>query len=157
MWYIDSITLINIGSHRETKRFFIPKITNQVIGLNLKALEQEKKIRSNGSGKSFMFEAPRLLLIGDTVKSMRIREIIFNGQEQASVIGVLKNDFLKKEMKITREFFLANHKPSTCSIEINGKPITKGSDINEKNTLILSELGISKSDLCNYFLISKKA
>jgi len=155
MWIIQDIELTNVGSHRNTVRKFTPKITNQVIGLNLKALELEKKIRSNGSGKSFMFEAPRLLLIGDTVKNLRIKEIIFNGEERATITGTLKNEFLKKEMKITREFFIANHKPSTCSIEINGEPITKGSDINEKNQIILSELGISKSDLCNNFLISK--
>lgn len=142
MWSPVSISINNILSYKELKFDFIENKTLLILG-------------QNGAGKSTLLESICLALTGNTIRKIRNKEIISNGQEEAEIEMILNNKSFSKNLRIKRKLIL--NQSTKVEVYVNDELQKDLLDLNpaESNKFILEQIGISYEDLINYFIIAK--
>jgi DNA repair exonuclease SbcCD ATPase subunit len=108
----------------------------------------------NGAGKSGINEAIAIALTGDTIRSVKTKEVIRRGQQSGEVILTLESPQSEILFRIWRRIH-AGSKSSEVKIWLNGAEHIYA-DVNEYNRVIFDILGISKDDFYDFFLITKQ-
>jgi len=148
MYRPKSLQITNIISHRNSTYRFRQGEAVIIIGLNCDDPQQ----RGNGSGKSAFIESLALAFIGTSIRDVKTKELITNDQDSGEVELTLENTATNKDLRIWRKFY-SNTKSAECKIWLGTTEIKK-SDINEYNKFIFEEIGLSKEDFFNFFLIT---
>lgn len=164
MWYPVELTIENVASHAlSTYRFQ----GGRVVVIQGENHDKHSGQESNGSGKSGLLEGIAVALAGVSFRKVRAAELVRNGQESLRVVMSLRNERMQLAtpssnltqqgvtMEIERVIY-ANTKASKVAVRLNGEPISRLTSVDEANEFILQQLGISKEDLLNYFLVSKE-
>ena len=123
-----------------------------IVGNNL----DDKGQKGNGSGKSSIGEAIALALTGGSIRSVKTRELVRDGEESAQISLFLKDSQNKSIFEIHREVFAKETKSSTCSLFEDDVEVKTCADINDYNKYIFTKIGISKEDFFNFYLITKE-
>ncbi len=151
MHSLQSFKVKNLFSYDEAEFQIINNELTLIYGIN-----KDNPGRSNGSGKSSILDCISLLVTGSPLKKLKKEDLIRNDQSTGYLEGILTNPVLNSELKICRYF----HQSKTNKIEIyeNGILNTQLKDLNPKESekYITELIGISETDLLNYFLISKE-
>lgn len=154
MWIPRSIQFTNLLSHSNTSYNFKKE--------SLTIVEGENKVSegtvNNGAGKSTLFEAIVLALDGTIYRKVGREEFIKFGNEECVVDFIMDNDVLKKSFKIHRIL----HITKSAKLKLYFKDYDKDwielkdiSSINEGNKKIYDIIGIQKTDIENFFIISQ--
>lgn len=159
MWIPKYLKLENFISHKQTTFSFKQGEVVVLSGKN----EDDSSQESNGSGKSGIVEGMAFVLTGSYFRSIKtVDELILNNSSYSKVSTEFYNTKTKKTLFIERVIFVAKSKSSQLLVKVNNEipsyiNQTAGKvDTNDGNKAILYELDISKKDLFNYFIISKK-
>lgn len=147
MYQPKTLELINFGSHKHTVFNFPEHQTVLIQGKN----DTNQGQKSNGSGKSFLIEGLSYALLGSSLRNIKDKELVMDGEKDSKIILKLHNPVLKTNLNITRKIY-SNTKSGELAIE-GEENITS---VNEGNKLILDRLGLSREDILNYFLLSKE-
>lgn len=148
MWNFVNLKVSNLYTHLDTEYNFIGGELTQVVGENL------DEFKSNGAGKSSLFDGLSLALIGETCKKIGKEDFINNDKEECRVELKMENEYLKSSLQIKRIF---NRKRSV-QVELlkNGKQDKNLTNFkNDPTKIILEEIGIEKDDLLNFFLLGQ--
>lgn len=153
MIVINELRATNLFGYKELDISFRQKKTTLVYGNNL----TDVNVKSNGSGKSSIFDIISVLLTGEPTRAdINSTDIIRDGEAKGWGEIILHDSVDNKTIHIEQEFFRS--KTNRPYLSINGKIREDLKDLKPKNTYdeILSLLGLSKDDLFNYFLVSKE-
>ncbi len=151
MYSFQSIKIENLFSYEKAEIQFQNNELTLIYGVN-----HDSPGRSNGSGKSSILDCVALSIIGSPLKKLNKTDLVRNNQSSGYIECILTNPILNKELKICRWFFLT--KTNKIELYEDGVLNTQLKDLNPKETeKYLGDLiGISETDLLNYFLISKE-
>lgn len=141
----------NFLSFREFHFDFRNKEAILIQGRNL----EDRSQKGNGSGKSSLVEAISFAATGSSMRDIVTKELIFKGQKEGEVEWYLENKVLNRTLKIWRKVY-ANTKSAEWKIWINDVEKTDIPDFNEFNRIVFQELGISKEDFFNFYLITEE-
>lgn len=139
----------NLLSFKEFEFHFRNDETVIIQGRNLDDLSQ----KGNGSGKSSLIEIIALAASGKSIRDVLTKDLIHNDEKYGEVEWYLENPVINKTLKIYRKIY-SGSKSAECRIWINGVEKTDIPDINEYNKVFFDQLGISKDDFFNFFLIT---
>src|ERR1039457_4289824 len=115
MWYPVSLKIENLFSHEDSYFEFSNNKTTTIYGVN----KTDLNVQSNGSGKTSILDCIAIGLIGEPLRDISKKEIVRNGEKTGTIVFVLKNDILNKELKIERE--INSTKSSNALIYANGE------------------------------------
>ena len=154
MWKLKNITAKNICAFKDMS--YSPKqgCTTLVFGHNMDNNAQG----SNGSGKSALIEAIAIGLTGDSLRKVKVDEIINDAAEEAVITVTLSNPELG-QMTINRK--LSRTQPQAITVTLQTGPYDtdteeiKLSSVLEYNKYILDMLGLTKDDIFSNFILSK--
>ena len=108
--------------------------------------------KGNGSGKSALIEAIPLAILGETLRNVKVKELIRRGADSAEIEIDLYNKKLGKVLSIKRTLFLK--KSSKVEVKFGTQEI-RLSSVSEYDAYILKILQISKEDFFSFFVIKK--
>ena len=150
MWNPISIEIVNLYACKKVFYKFKNNTCTVIFGRNL----CDTGFENNGAGKSTMFDGIALALINEVLKGDDKESFINRDEESCKVVLCLRNDFLKKDLKIVREFYRGSKSVRVEVWEdgIHNKQIVS---VNQANAHIITQLGVSKEDLLRYFIISQ--
>jgi len=149
MWTPNHLHIKNLFSHADTSFDFTKGECFVLTGQNLDDPSQA----SNGSGKSAFIEGIFLALTGDLLRSNILTiDAIRDGQEEMTLELCLVHS-TGEVLTIQRDFF-ANSKSSKVRVFVNENLQSDLISVPNSNKYILEKLGITKQDICNYFIIS---
>lgn len=150
MWNPISIEIVNLYACKNVSYKFKNNTCTVIFGENLSDIG----FQNNGSGKSTMFDGIALALINENLRGDDKESFINRDEESCKVVLKLRNDFLKKDLKVVREFYRGNKsvKVEIWEDGVHNKQIVS---VNQANAHIIAELGITKEDLLRYFIISQ--
>jgi len=154
MWVPRTIYFTNLLSHSDTLYNFKKESLTIVEGENTVS----EGTVNNGAGKSTLFEAIVLALDGTIYRKVGREEFIKYGQEECTVEFIMDNDVLQKSFKIERTLHISKSAKLTLSFQSYGKNWEKIKDIStvpEGNKKIYEIIGIQKTDIENFFIISQ--
>ena len=153
MWKLDSIYAENLCAFKKLDYKIQQHKTTLVFGNNLDNDSQG----SNGSGKSALIEAIALALTGDTLRKVKIDEIINDSSDTAQIRAILSNG--EKRMTIWRQ--ISRKSPQQIRIEVQygeyddeTEEIAQSS-VADYNLYILDQLGLSKDEIYSNFILCK--
>jgi exonuclease SbcC len=152
MWYPELLTIQNLASHELSSYQFQ---AGRVVVIQGENHDKHSGQESNGSGKSGLLEGLAVALAGTSFRKVRAVELVRNGQDWLRVVFAARNTKTAQTMEIERVIF-SSSKASKVAVKLNGEPVSRLTSVDEANTFILEQLGVSKEDLLNYFLISKE-
>lgn len=155
MWRLSEIQLKNIVSFHEASYVFNQGVATLIFGRN----EDNASQPCNGSGKSSLIEAISLALTGEPLRKVKsVDEIINDEAEEAYDFVRLENDYdgttLTIERTISRNApqMIECHKYDASGMEIETDKTVQPTVL-DYNKFILSELGLSKDDIYNNFIL----
>ncbi len=153
MWKLINIYAKNLCAFKELDYTLEQGHTTLVFGNNL---DNDSQV-SNGSGKSALIEAIAIGLTGETLRKIKMDEIINDAENEAQVKLELNNDELGKSLLITR--VISRKSPQAITAEftdVNGniENVVQAS-VADYNRYILETLGLSKDDIFSNFILSK--
>lgn len=155
MWTIKEIEINNIISFKDERVEFRQGVATLIFGKNEDNVSQP----CNGSGKSSLVEAIAFALTGEQLRKVKsVEEIINDSEEEASVFITLKNSFANTTFTIERTIsrtapqVIECHKYNEEGVEIE-KDKTVQATVADYNRFILDEIGLSKDDLYNYYIL----
>lgn len=153
MWNPESIKITNFLSHPESEFSFPKDDLTLIFGKNED--DKDSGANSNGSGKSVLIEAVTTALTGSTYRDIGKDDFILDGEDVATIDFQLDNPFLKKQLRIFWEF--ERGKAAKIKIFENRSTTHKKSivSVNEAKKYILEEIGVSREDLLNFFIINQ--
>jgi hypothetical protein len=159
MWTINRVTLTNLLSHKDSTLVIPARQATLIYGIN----DTDKGQESNGSGKSVALEGITVGLIGESQRKISSKKLVnWDGTDHCDIKLDMTNSISNENVIITRTIF-NNTKSSEIDIQLNGAPLNEIArnganklDVRQANAWILDRLQISKEDLMNYFLVSKK-
>lgn len=155
MWQLIRIWGENIFSFKQIDFEIKNGVATSITGINKDNANQG----SNGSGKSSLLEVIALATTGASLRSVKMDEVINDSADEALVGAQYYNPGLKKEMIIQRQISRKEAQKVSVQIFIDGKDMTeqlsKLSGVDDYNNYILNELGVSRTELFNNFLLSK--
>lgn len=153
MWRFKRVVIKNLFSIKYAEYIFTNGRCIAVMGENKDWRKSGQKI--NGAGKSAFFEAISILLTGKTLRKLKNRSIIRNGENDCTIMCEMENSRLSDQMEIVRN--LSKKESQSVGVEWNGVDQSdKFVDPNAANKFIIEKIGISNDDLLNYFIISRK-
>ncbi len=151
MYQPSYIKIQNFGSIKDLYYAFEPSTSKIIQGKNL----DDKGQKSNGVGKSSFNDAIAFSLTGISLRNISNEELIRDGENDGYLELKLISKDLTSELIIKR--FLRRKKSQEIEIYLNGVDKHKDlPDVNSKNQFIIHELGISKDDLFQFFLITSE-
>lgn len=158
MWEIKKINAQNIISFQDLNYDIEKGVATIIIGEN----RDDKSQKVNGSGKSAIIEAITIAFTGEPLRKVKTDEFISDWADDASVEMTLHNSFTNKDFTIARFFARKAPQVVECHIydcekqeEVDTDKTVQASVL-EYNKFIMSELGITKEDLFNYYILSSK-
>lgn len=148
MYNLRSIQIFDFLSIENIYYIFNQTEPYIIVGKNLDDSGQA----ANGSGKSSFVEAIAFTITGLTLRDVPLKKLIRRDQKQARVILTLQSS--TNTLIIDR---LIDSKASKqTKITFNGAEESKNlSDENAKNQWILNEIGISKEDFFQFYLVTR--
>lgn len=155
MWKLIKIQATNLCAFKEFDYTILQNKTTLVFGNNMDNDSQG----SNGSGKSALIEAIALALTGDTLRKVKIEEIINDAEEQATVCVDLKNDASNQVMTINRCISRGN--PQQIQIILQNGPYDEDveeivqSSVADYNQYVLDMLGLTKDEIYSNYILCK--
>lgn len=155
MWKLTSITIKNIISFREATLEIQQGVATLIFGKN----EDNASQPHNGSGKSSLVEAISFALTGEQLRKVKtVEEIINDSSDSAYVKLRLDNSYDSTSFVIERTITRGQAQMIEChKYDSNGVEIQKDKTIQpsvlDYNRFILSEIGLSKDDIYNYFIL----
>lgn len=153
MWKLNNIYAKNLCAFKELDYTLKQEYTTLVFGNNM---DNDSQV-SNGSGKSALIEAIAIGLTGETLRKIKMDEIINDAENEAIVKLGLNNAELGKSLVISRT--ISRKSPQAISVEIvdkdgNAESIVQAS-VADYNKYVLETLGLSKDDIFSNFILSK--
>ena len=132
-------------------------VATLIFGENLDGTNQDH----NGSGKSALIEAISLALTGDYLREVKTTEELINDSAEACMVSAeLENDYNNVCFTIKRTIGRKTGQRVEChQYDADGAEINTGMTVqptvNDYNKFILGEIGLSKEDLYNYFILCR--
>lgn len=153
MWKLNNIYAKNLCAFKELDYTLKQEHTTLVFGNNM---DNDSQV-SNGSGKSALIEAIAIGLAGETLRKIKMDEIINDAENEAIVKLELNNAELGKSLVVSR--VISRKSPQAISVEIvdkdgNAENIAQAS-VADYNKYVLETLGLSKDDIFSNFILSK--
>ena len=140
MWIPVSLTVKRLGSHVNSTFPFTQGQVRLIMG-------------DNGSGKSIVTEGISIALLGSIIrKDTTISDLINDNYDDAEVDFLMKNTLTHMEMRINRKF--SRTQSQKLILEVDGEEKKLGG-IGPTEDLIFQLIGITKSDVLNYFVVHK--
>ena len=158
MWKLVHVEAQNIVSFRELDMDIEQGVASLIFGQNLDNENQ----KANGSGKSSLIEAISFGITGDTLRKVKVDEIINDSAEEASVTLCFDNDYDNTRFEVTRRIFRSSPQIVEChKYDANDNEIetdkTVQASVLEYNKFILDEIGLTKDEIyANYILCRNK-
>lgn len=158
MWEIKKINAQNIISFSDLNYDVEKGVATIIIGEN----RDDKSQKVNGSGKSAIIEAITIAFTGEPLRKVKTDEFISDWADEACVEMTLHNDYSNRDFIISRSFARKSPQVVECHIfdceteqEVETDKTVQASVL-DYNKFIMDELGISKDDLFNYYILSSK-
>lgn len=155
MWRLSEIKIRNIVSFREATLKIAQGVATLIFGKN----EDNASQPCNGSGKSSLIEAISLALTGEQLRKVKsVEEIINDHADEAYVYLRLDNDY--NDTVFTIERTISRNAPQSIECHkynVSGEEIetdkTIQPTVSDYNKFILNEIGLSKDDIYNNFIL----
>jgi len=150
MYCPDKIKITNFGSIKNLEYTFQKGVSQIIQGKNL----DDRGQKSNGVGKSSFNDAIAFSITGISLRNVSNDEMIRDDEDESNLELQLTSKDGVNTLLIKR--FLYRKKSQEIEIWLNG--FNKHKDlpgVNERNQFIIDEIGISKDDLFQFFLITK--
>lgn len=154
MWKLKQVYAQNLCAFKELKYELLQQHTTLIFGNNMDNDSQG----SNGSGKSAMLEAIAIGLTGETLRKIKMDEIINDAENEAVVSLVLYNDASGQHLSIQRTISrksAQNIKICTYTDDVSKSEQIEQANIGDYNKFILEILGLTKDDIFANFILSK--
>lgn len=105
----------------------------------------------NGTGKSSLIESIAVAFTGTSIRDVKAKELINRRSKDGEVDLILTNPKLNHNLRIWRKIY-AGSKSAECRIWINDDEV-RLSDINSYNKFVFDQIGLTKEDFFNFFLL----
>lgn len=157
MWRLTNIKAENIISFRNVELSVEQRVATLIFGEN----HDSDKQKNNGSGKSSVIEAISFGITGEPLRKVKVEEIINDSADTASVIVRFWNDFNGREFVIKRTIYRDKtpQKVECFQVDADGNPVNEENTIQptvaDYNRFILDELGVSKDELYNNYILCR--
>ncbi len=155
MWKLSEIRIRNIVSFHEATLNISQGVATLIFGRN----EDNASQPCNGSGKSSLIEAISFALTGEQLRKVKsVEEIINDHADEAYVYLRLDNDFNDTTFTIERNISrnapqsIECHKYDAAGQEIEIDKTIQPT-VSDYNKFILNEIGLSKDDIYNNFIL----
>lgn len=155
MWRLSEIRIRNIVSFREATLIIAQNVATLIFGKN----EDNASQPNNGSGKSSLIEAISFALNGEQLRKVKtVEEIINDHADDAYVYLKLENDYNETVFTIERTISrnapqsIECHKYNAAGEEIELDKTIQPT-VSDYNKFILNEIGLSKDDIYNNFIL----
>lgn len=155
MWRLTELKIRNIVSFHEATLKIQQGVATLIFGKN----EDNASQPNNGSGKSSLIEAISLALNGEQLRKVKsVEEIINDHADEAYVYLRLDNDYDDTVFTIERNIsrnaaqVVECHKYAATGEEIETDKTIQPT-VSDYNKFILSEIGLSKDDIYNNFIL----
>ncbi len=155
MWKLSEVRIRNIVSFREATFIITQGVATLIFGKN----EDNASQPCNGSGKSSLIEAISLALTGEQLRKVKsVEEIINDLADDAYVYLRLENTFNDTTFTIERNISRSSAQVIECH-KYNGEGVEIETDktiqptVSDYNKFILSEIGLSKDDIYNNYIL----
>jgi DNA repair exonuclease SbcCD ATPase subunit len=151
MWQIDKIKAENFLVFKSMEVSLVKGETTFILG----EIDSPSS-NSNGAGKSSALAAFPMALLDSPEKGKTKDDYIKWGDKSGFLSLEMSNDFTKEQLKIDRILYRGT-KTNSVHIELNGINLTPDFvSVQAANSFITEKIGIDKSELLKYFLISKE-
>lgn len=152
MWKLKSIYAKNLCAFKEVDYRLNQGHTTLVFGNNL---DNDSQV-SNGSGKSALIEAIAIGLTGETLRKIKMDEIINDAEDEAKVCLTLINDTADVGFEISRTISRKAPQQIELVLTIDGEPqrIVQAS-VADYNKYVLETIGLTKDDIFANYILSK--
>ena len=156
MWILSNIYAANIISFKELDLDIKANVSTLIFGQNKDNANQQ----ANGSGKSSLIEAIAFGITGSPLRDIKTEELINDEAEDAQVQLVFRNGFDGREFEINRFISRSEAQRVECHIfDQQGQEIatdkTVQASVNDYNRFVLEELGVSKDELYNNYILCR--
>lgn len=153
MWKLNKVFAQNLCAFQQLDYTLLQGHTTLIFGNNMDNDSQG----SNGSGKSAMLEAIAIGLTGETLRKIKMEEIINDAADAACIRLVLHNDSTNECMEITRELSRKSAQVIKISMGTKDSVLTnvEQASVADYNKFILETIGLSKDDIFANFVLSK--
>lgn len=142
-----SLKIKNIISFKGEHSYDFSKDPKVISGCNYDNPSQ----KINGAGKSAFIEALALGFSGSSIRDVKTKELVNRDSKDGEVEIVLSNSKFKRNLKIWRKVY-SGSKSAECRVWL-GEEEVRLSDINSYNKFIFDELGLTKDDFFNFYLL----
>ena len=155
MWTLRQVYAKNLCAFKQLDYTLLQKHTTLIFGNNMDNDSQG----SNGSGKSAMLEAIAIGITGETLRRIKMDEIINDAEDEATVSLLLQNNTTGEYLSIKRVISRKTAQIIKVSIyddetDCNIKHIEQAG-VADYNKFILETLGLTKDDVFSNFILSK--
>lgn len=147
MYSPKSLRIKNIISYTDVHYQFRNGEAIIIVGLNHDNASQ----KNNGSGKSALIEALALAFCGTSIRDVKVKELVNRQATDGEIDLILHNSITDKQLRIYRKLYTGT-KSAECRIWIGDQEV-RLPDINSYNKFVFDEIGISKDDFFNFFLL----
>lgn len=155
MWKLKKIHATNLCAFKRLDYTLLQDHTTLIFGNNMDNDSQG----SNGSGKSAMLEAIAIGLTGETLRKIKMEEIINDAEDEATVSVVLVNPADRQQMTIERRLRRKGAQDIRILLQ-TGEYDTDTEEIRQAtvadyNKYVLELLGLTKDDIFANYILSK--
>jgi len=155
MWKLKEIHATNLCAFKQLDYTLLQDHTTLIFGNNMDNDSQG----SNGSGKSAMLEAIAIGLTGETLRKIKMEEIINDAEDDSTVSIVLANPADDQQVSIDRQL----HRKGAQEIHITLQTGAQDANVEEVvqatvadyNKYILELLGLGKDEIFANYILSK--
>lgn len=155
MWTLIQVYAKNLCAFKLLDYKLLQKHTTLIFGNNMDNDSQG----SNGSGKSAMLEAIAIGITGETLRKIKMDEIINDAENEAIVSLLLLNTATGQRLTIQRIISCKAAqviKVCVCANETEDNEVCiEQASVADYNKFILETLGLTKEDIFSNFILSK--
>lgn len=156
MWILKKIYATNIISFKELDLDIATNVATLIFGQN----KDNQNQQANGSGKSSLVEAIAFGITGSPLRDLKTEEIINDNAEDATVSLQFDNLYDGRKFIIDRQISRSEAQKVECHIlDSTGLEIatdkTVQASVNDYNRFVLEELGVTKDELYNNYILCR--